>query len=155
MTVLSNYDTNYTDKPQMSPFVNHTELGSRVRLISFEHNRAPVNPWRPPPKGFKDHRNYIYWQWPQPHGLSAQVNDTNPIPHDGDLLSSPGDLPELCHHTTELSWTADFFSHLLNIPRASCISKDILQSLIWQKNCLAYLDLQKTAGFGALAPVDN
>lgn len=82
--------------------MDHTELGSRLPLISFEGHRAPVHPWTPPPKAFKDHRTYIYWQCPQPHGLSAQVNDTNPIPHD-DLLSSPGDLPELCHHTTELS----------------------------------------------------
>lgn len=111
----------------MSPFVDHTELGSRVPLISFEAHRAPVHPWTPPPKAFKDDRTYIYWQWPQPHGLSAQVNDTNPIPHVGALLSSPGDLPELCHHTTELSSTASFFSHLFNIPSPSCISKDIFQ----------------------------
>lgn len=124
MNVLSNYDTNYTDKPQLSPFVDHMELGSRVPLISLEGNRAPVHPWRPS-KDFRDHR--IYWQWPQPHGLSAQVNDTNSFPHNGDLLPRPGDLPELCHHTTELSRAAGFFSHLLNAPSPSCISKDTLQ----------------------------
>lgn len=40
MTVLSNYDMNYTDKPQISPFVDHMELGSRVPLTSFEGNRS-------------------------------------------------------------------------------------------------------------------
>lgn len=47
--------------------------------------------------------------------------------HHGDLLPSPGDLPELCHHTTELSRAAGFFSHLLNAPSPSCISNNTLQ----------------------------
>lgn len=146
----------------MSP-LQYAGLGFTAPLISFGGNRAPVHPW----PTSKD--NMIYRQWPhgtfsttwalqgkstvppghQLHeGLSAQGHYIVPSTT---METCPGDLPRLCHHTKQqvsspVSSTSP--THLASL-------KTFFKSLIWQKNCLAYLDLQKTPGFRALAPVDN